>query len=449
MPGMASPGYALVRTLVRLLLALFYRRVDVVGADRIPLTGGVVVAANHHNSVVDAMLLVATVPRPLRTLANAPLFRHPLIGPFLRLIGALPVHRRQEAGDDPGRNATLFAATTATLAAGGAILIFPEGRTQPEPVLLPLRTGAARMLLAAHAAGAGPVALVPVGLVYDQPGTFRTGQALVLIGSPVPGADLVARAADAPEAAARELTTRLAVALRHQIVEAEDRETLRLLRIVERAWREERPPPTPDDEPARVAWLQRAMAAYRSLRESQPARVAALRREVQEYATERERRGGDPLAPASGMVARWAIGAGLWLLITAPLALLGLVAHGVPYWLTGRLVRALRRTAEEEATDKIAVGLLLYPLAWALEAWLVAARAGVAGAAVFVAALGPAGFVALAWIECFARVRRQIDGWQRLRAEPDAPRQLAARRAALIAELDALARLAPEATIPA
>ena len=144
--------YALVRALVRALLGLFYERIDVVGAERIPPEGPLIVAANHHNSMVDAMLLLAVVPRRLRTLANAPLFKHPLVAPFLRLAGALPVQRRQEAGNDPAKNDALFAATTATLRAGGAILIFPEGRTQPEPVLLTLRTGAARMLLAAESA---------------------------------------------------------------------------------------------------------------------------------------------------------------------------------------------------------------------------------------------------------------------------------------------------------
>jgi glycerol-3-phosphate O-acyltransferase/dihydroxyacetone phosphate acyltransferase len=206
----SNPGgfaYGLVRSLVRLLLQFFYRRIEVVGLDHVPAGGPLIVAANHHNSVVDAMLLIAVIPRRLRTLANAPLFAHPLIGPFLRLLGALPVHRRQEAGDDPTRNAALFAATTAALRVGEAILIFPEGRTQPEPVLLELRTGAARMLLAAEegtAAGAG-VTLLPVGLVFHRPGTFREGRALVLIGDPVPR---VERTAESPELAARSLTER-------------------------------------------------------------------------------------------------------------------------------------------------------------------------------------------------------------------------------------------------
>lgn len=55
--------YALLRLLVRGLLAVFYERIDVVGAERIPSAGPLIVAANHHNSMVDAMLLLASLLR--------------------------------------------------------------------------------------------------------------------------------------------------------------------------------------------------------------------------------------------------------------------------------------------------------------------------------------------------------------------------------------------------
>src|SRR3989454_2316532 len=42
--------------------------------------------------------------------------------------------------------------------------------------------------------------------------------------------------------------------------------------------------------------------------------------------------------------------------------------RSLPYWLTGKTVALLGRTAEEEATDKMAAGLVLYPMCWALEA---------------------------------------------------------------------------------
>ena len=198
-------GYRIVRQLARALLGLFYHRVEVVGREHIPARGPLIVAANHHNSLVDPLLLLATVPRRLVALAKAPLFRHPLIGPFLRMVGALPVHRRQEAGTDPSRNDALFDAVTRTLRAKGGILIFPEGVTQPEPVLMTIRTGAARMLLAAEV-DAGDrlnVALLPVGLVFHEPGTFRTGWALSLVGPPVPTGDCVTLYRTEPEAAVR------------------------------------------------------------------------------------------------------------------------------------------------------------------------------------------------------------------------------------------------------
>ena len=76
-------GYVLVRGLTRFLLRLFYARIEVVGAENVPASGPLIVAANHHNSIVDAMLLMSGDPAARRILANAPLFRHPLIGPFL------------------------------------------------------------------------------------------------------------------------------------------------------------------------------------------------------------------------------------------------------------------------------------------------------------------------------------------------------------------------------
>src|SRR5687768_14909304 len=126
-------AYAALRGLVRVLLAVFYRRVEVAGLDRVPATGALIVAANHQNAMVDPMLIIAALPRRLRPVAKAPLFRHPLIAPFLHLIGAIPVHRRQDAGADVARNAETFEAAARTFARGEAIMIFPEGLSQPEP----------------------------------------------------------------------------------------------------------------------------------------------------------------------------------------------------------------------------------------------------------------------------------------------------------------------------
>ena len=447
-----GPGYGAVRAFARFLLALFYRRTDTVGIENVPAEGGLVVAANHHNSVVDAMLLIARLPRRVRTLANAPLFGHGLIGPFLRLAGALPVHRRQEAGTDPARNAALFAATTATLQGGGAIAIFPEGRTQAEPVLLELRTGAARMLLAAEVATESPsaepaVTLLPVALLFNAPGTFREGQALVLIGPPVPTAEAVALARSEPVRAARLLTDELAAALRGLIVEADDRQTLSHLRFAEELWLEEGGE-VPAGPAGRVAWLRSAMRSYRLLLERAPDRVAGFRQRLVELAGDVERAGfslaglARPATPAR-LAGRAALRAAN-LLLFAPLALAGIALHGVPYELTGWGVKKLKATDEEEATDKIAIGLLLFPFCWTLEisaAWWWGGRwAAIASLAL----LFPTAFFALGWYERLGRLRRDLRAFAGCRRDPRLPARLLERRRGLAAEIRELASLVPE-----
>ena len=448
-------GYALVRALSRFLLRLFYARVEVVGAENVPSSGPLIVAANHHNSIVDAMLLLAMIPRRVRVLANAPLFRHFLIGPFLRAVGALPVHRRQEAGSEAPRNEALFEATSAALVAGGAIAIFPEGRTQPEPSLQELRTGTARMLLAAEGAALNlSVTLLPVGLVFDRPGTFRTGRALVWIGPQV-----VTRDVREGPAAARVLTDRLGVALRAQIVEADDRQTLRLLRLVEELWndsdgdgavavvddRHQQEPPNAS-EATRAAWLQGAMQTYRSLARIAPDRMAAFRRDLEAYDDEARRAGvaAEQLSRdySAASVARFTLREGVSLLLGAPLALCGIVVHGLPYLLTILAVRLIPHTDEEEATDKIAAGLVLYPLAWLGEAWAVHRLGGGVALAVFLVALFPAGFFALAWHERLERVGREARAFARFLGDRGASSRLRARRLGLVTELRALVAIA-------
>ena len=445
-PPDGGPGYRLVRALTRWLLKLFYAHIEVVGAEHVPAAAPLIVAANHHNSIVDAMILIAVMPRPLRVLANAPLFRHPLIGPFLRLIGGLPVHRRKEAGNDadPSRNTDLFAATTAALAAGGAIAIFPEGVTQPEPALQTLRTGTARMLLEAETATPGlRVTLLPVGLVFDRPGTFRSGRALVLIGAPIATADL-----PGGPAPVRVLTERLTEALRRQIIEADDRHTLRLLELVEALWREIDGAP-PQKDAARVGWLQRAMKTYRSLLERAPEETVAFRRELEAFDAESQKAGlaAERLSRTYtlGTVARFVLGEGFSLLVGAPLALCGIVLHVLPYQLTAAAVRLIPHTDEEEATDKIAAGIVLYPLCWLAEGWIALALGGKAALVVFLVALLPTGFFALAWHERFDHVVQEARAFARFLGDRDLPRRLRRQREALVAELVQLARRAPEA----
>src|SRR5580704_11221887 len=103
-----------MRGLARLLIRIFFRGVEIEGADRLPGRGPVIVVANHTNGLVDGLLLMATLRRYPRFLGKSTLFRIPPLWPFLKLAGVIPIYRAVDgaAGD---QNQSAFAKSKALL----------------------------------------------------------------------------------------------------------------------------------------------------------------------------------------------------------------------------------------------------------------------------------------------------------------------------------------------
>ena len=111
-------------------IRLFFRRVEVVGRDRVPATGPTLFAINHPNALVDPILLLCFAPRPVSFLGKAPLFRIPVIGWLVRALDTIPVYRRQDGNVDPAQTRATFARARALLVRGGTIAIAPEGTSR-------------------------------------------------------------------------------------------------------------------------------------------------------------------------------------------------------------------------------------------------------------------------------------------------------------------------------
>ncbi len=246
--------YGLLISFLRVVTQVFFRRVEVSGAGFIPQTGPVVLVGNHPNSLLDPVMIATTAKRPVRMAAKEPLFRGPL-KPILWVLGAVPVLRRQDqvagsaedAAPDPAAtaaeaaparvdNSEAFGALTEILQMGEAFAIFPEGISHTRPELAPLKTGAARIVLAAAAAGV-PVRIVPCGLSYRQRERMRS-RVLVQYGHPIAIDDAFVSAwADDPIRAAKSLTATITIALRALTINAPDFETLRVLDGVKTLYR--------------------------------------------------------------------------------------------------------------------------------------------------------------------------------------------------------------------
>lgn len=199
--GLRSPAVArrladrLLRTVARLVVAGFFRDVEVHGDAGRPGLPTLVVA-NHFNGFVDPLVLARSLPRMPRFLGKATLWKVVAARPFLAVAGAIPVHRRVDEADTSG-NASSFAACHRALADGELVAIFPEGTTHDEAHLATVRTGAARIALGAVAAGVTDLRILPVGLTFEDKIALRS-RVLVRIGAPIElGADAAPFVAEA------------------------------------------------------------------------------------------------------------------------------------------------------------------------------------------------------------------------------------------------------------
>ena len=187
------PEY-LLRFLAWVLSNIVYR-FRVRGGEHIPVRGAALLVCNHV-SFVDAILLMAASPRPIRFVMDHRIFAIPVLGWLFRLGRAIPIASQKE---DPATYAAAFEAARAVLDDGELLVIFPEGVITRDGTLGEFRGGVAK-ILSSH-----PVPVVPMALTNLWGSFFsriERGRAMVRpfrrgpfstvgleVGEPMPAAD--------------------------------------------------------------------------------------------------------------------------------------------------------------------------------------------------------------------------------------------------------------------
>lgn len=377
--------------LATVLVRVFFRRVEVEGADQMPCDRPVVLVANHLNGLVDPLLIMTALRRYPRFVGKSTLFRIPLLWPFLRLAGVVPVVRASD-GVSADHNEGAFVKCRAMLAHRGVVALFPEGISHDRSELQPMRTGAARIALGAafddHTPG---VMVLAVGMAYDSKARFRS-RALVRVGTP---SEIDARKREYqrdPHGCVREVTEELARGLRAVSPSYTSWEQAAgLARMAEVACRPVGRASSVEVDLADRECLAQSLAAAEASEEG-ARRVAAARVAFDAYERRLALLGLSDCrvtASTSGGPARMWRAVIWWLMrlvVASPIALLGAVIHVVPYQVVKRL--AARPSNEAvKATVKVVGCFTLFALTYVGLALAVGRREGVlTGVAVFLGA---------------------------------------------------------------
>jgi 1-acyl-sn-glycerol-3-phosphate acyltransferase len=387
---------------LRLALRIYFQRIEVTGVEHVPRKSPVIFVLNHPNALVDPVFLLCLAPRPVSFLAKAPLFRMPVIGYFVRALDSLPVYRRQDEGSDVTKNRETFIAARTLLSRGGTIGICPEGVSHDEPGLRPIKTGAARISLAAVSTGeVADLKIVPAGLYYTSKTSFRS-DALLYFGYPI-DVEPVELEPDGtpPRDAVRRLSDKIETALREVILDAKHEEELHATARAERIFSGSEDGDSLKDE---LKLQQRFIKAYPVLRAHQPERLRKLELRMLRFEEELKQAGVDPdeLSPpvSTWKVFESIVRRSILFLLTLGPALIGAVAHYPAYKLGGLLAKRISRDSDDVvSTVKIISAMLLFPLTWIVIAALAYSSFGWPGAILTLLVIPFCGYVAIVFFE--------------------------------------------------
>ena len=394
----------IIVALVKTALRIYFRQIEVTGLEHVPLDKPVIFVLNHPNALVDPVFLLCLAPRRVSFLAKAPLFRMPVLGYLVKAMDSLPVYRRQDEGQDTSKNEETFVAARKLLARGGTIGICPEGVSHDAPGLKPIKTGAARISLAAVSTGeVSDLKIVPAGLYYTSKTRFRSS-ALLYFGNPI-SVEPVNLEPDGspPRDAVRELSKRIEKALREVILDAQHEEALLTTARAERIF-SSASNGNDDSLKDELRLQQLFMRAYSILQQQQPERLRKLEVRMIRFEEELKQAGVDPeelAAPHSTQSVFTTIlkRAVLFLLMLGPAAL-GTVAHYPAYRLGGYLATRFSSDSEDViSTIKIISAMLLFPLTWLVLAVVAYATGGWVAAVLTLVAVPICGYVAIVFFE--------------------------------------------------
>jgi 1-acyl-sn-glycerol-3-phosphate acyltransferase len=159
--------YSFVKIIARLAIKIYCRNITINKKEILQQNGPLLLAVNHPNSFLDAIIFCTLFDKPVYSLARGDAFKNIFFAKVLYSLKLLPVYRVSEGVENLEENYKTFEECKNIFKQNGIVLIFSEGMCVNEWHLRPLKKGTARLAISSWQDGID-LKVLPVGINYSS-----------------------------------------------------------------------------------------------------------------------------------------------------------------------------------------------------------------------------------------------------------------------------------------
>ena len=196
-----STLYSIVRIHADYCSKSSYRRFEVHGQESLPKDGALIYGINHSNTLMDAMVVLATSRHKKVFMARGDIFANPKVAELLKFFRILPLFRIRNGVAAVRNNAGSIEQAVDVVHDKVGLYLFPEGRHRTKHSLLQLSKGIFHIALDSNRefGTEHPIYIVPVGIEYGDYFRYRS-TCLVNFGEAINVTDFINNSTEENEA---------------------------------------------------------------------------------------------------------------------------------------------------------------------------------------------------------------------------------------------------------
>ncbi len=181
-----SIGLFILKFWVMIAIRAYYRKIKVIGIEKVPVDAPIIFAPNHQYAFMDALVVATVNKRIPYFLVRADIFQTPIANFLLRALRMIPVYRKRDKVDVVAKNEEIFNKCVQILLERKHLIIFPEGNHSKIRRIRTIRKGIMRIAFRTinEDVNVDDLVIIPIGINYDDNSKFQS-DLFVQFGDPI------------------------------------------------------------------------------------------------------------------------------------------------------------------------------------------------------------------------------------------------------------------------